>query len=163
GHYYVSATAQAQTIGTPTANGIDLAGERNGFASVLYPAAVDSAAAHALTVSAGQTISGIDIALQSVRLATISGIALDGMRRPLTGGGASATVRGVGPPALGLLNGPVRADGTFMLPNVPPGEYLVRVAAPRPAQTGSPADPPEFSVAFVTIDGADVSGVTLVP
>src|SRR5262249_46335541 len=30
GHYYVSATAQAQTIGTPTANGIDLAGERNG-------------------------------------------------------------------------------------------------------------------------------------
>jgi hypothetical protein len=72
-------------------------------------------------------------------------------------------VRGGGTPALGLFNAPVRQDGTFALPNVPPGEYILRVIMPRPPQAGPATGPPEFSTALVTINGEDLSGVTLVP
>jgi protocatechuate 3,4-dioxygenase beta subunit len=161
GQYFVSASAQAQNFAMPTANGIELSGERGGFASTFYPGTADPAAARTLTVGVGQTIGGIDITLMPARLATISGIAIDSQGRPLTGGGVSAIVRGAGSPALGLLNGPVRSDGTFSLPNVPPGEYIVRVA--RPPQAGAPDGRPEFSVAFVTINGEDLSGLTLAP
>jgi protocatechuate 3,4-dioxygenase beta subunit len=163
GQYFVSASAQAQNFAMPTANGIELSGERGGFASTFYPGTADPAAARTLTVGVGQTIGGIDITLMPARLATISGIAIDSQGRPLTGGGVSAIVRGAGSPALGLLNGPVRPDGTFSLPNVPPGEYIVRVAAPRPPQAGPSTGPPEFSIAFVTINGEDLSGLTLAP
>jgi len=161
GQYFVSASAQAQNFAMPTANGIELSGERSGFASTFYPGTADPAAARTLTVGVGQTIGGIDIALMPARLATISGIAIDSQGRPLTAGGVSAIVRGAGSPALGLLNGPVRQDGTFSLPNVPPGEYIVRVA--RPPQAGVADGRPEFSVAFVTINGEDLSGLTLAP
>jgi protocatechuate 3,4-dioxygenase beta subunit len=161
GQYFVSASAQAQNFAVPTPNGIELSGERSGFASTFYPATADPASARTLTVGVGQTIGGIDIALMPARLSTISGIAIDGQGRPLTGGGVSAIVRGAGSPAIGLLNGPVRQDGTFTLPNVPPGEYIVRVA--RPSQAGAIDGRPEFSVAFVTINGEDLSGLMLAP
>jgi protocatechuate 3,4-dioxygenase beta subunit len=163
GQFYVGARAQNQNIPIATSNGFEFAADRSGFASTFYPATADIAAARALTVGVGQTIDGIDIALQPVPLATISGIAIDGQGGPLSGGGVSAIVRGAGTPALGLVNGPVNKDGTFRLPNVPPGEYVVRVTAQRPSPDGRPAGPMEFAVALVTINGEDVSGVTLVP
>ncbi|HET9832580.1 MAG TPA: carboxypeptidase regulatory-like domain-containing protein [Vicinamibacterales bacterium] len=163
GRYFVSATAQAQTFASPTANGVDVSGERYGFAPTFYPATANPSTSGSLLLGTGQTISGIDITLQSARLATISGVAIDAQGRPLTGGGVSAIVRGAGTPALGLFNAPVRQDGTFALPNVPPGEYIVRVASPRPPQTGISTGPPEFSSALVTVNGEDLTGVTLVP
>jgi len=163
GQYYVSARAQAQSMPTVTGNVFEMAGERNGFASTFYPATPDPASARALTLGVGQAIDGIDIALQPVRLATISGIALDSQGAPLSAGGVSAIVRGAGTSTLGLINGPVNKDGTFRLPNVPPGEYIVRVASPRLSSDGRPTGPAEFAVAFVTINGEDLSGVTLIP
>jgi hypothetical protein len=150
-------------VPTFTANGVEFATERNGFASTFYPATTDPGAARALTVGVGEKIDGIDIALQPTRLATISGIAIDSQGMPFSGGGVSAMVRGAGTPALGLLNGPVSKDGHFNLPNVPPGDYIVRVASPRPGPDGRPSGPPEFAVALVTVNGEDVSGVTLTP
>lgn len=71
-------------------------------------------------------------------------------------------VRGVGAPALGV-GGAVSKDGHFTLTNVPPGEYVVRVVSPRLGPDGRPSGQPEFAVALVTINGEDVSGVTLAP
>jgi protocatechuate 3,4-dioxygenase beta subunit len=163
GHYYVSARAQTQNVPTFTANGVEFASERNGFAPTFYPATADPAGARALALGAGQMIAGIDVALQPARMATISGIAIDGQGGPLSGGGVSAMARGAGTPALGLLNGPVSKDGHFNLPNVPPGEYIVRVASPRLSPDGRPSGQPEFAVALVTVNGEDISGVTLAP
>jgi len=162
GHYYVSARAQTQNVPTFTANGVEFAGERNGYAPTFYPSSADPASARTFTIGVGQTIAAIDIALQPARLATITGIALDSQGGPLSGGGVSATLRGTGTPALGL-NGSVSKDGHFNLAGVPPGEYVVRVVSPRLGPDGRPSGQPEFSVALVTVNGEDVSGVTLAP
>jgi protocatechuate 3,4-dioxygenase beta subunit len=162
GQYYVSARVLAQNVPTFTGNGVEFATDRTGFASTFYPATADSASARALAVGVGQTISGIDIPLQPVRLATISGIALDADGRPLESAGVSALVRGNGA-AFALNSAGIQKDGSFVLPNVPPGEYIVRAAAPQRPSPGSTGGPPQFSAAFVTVTGQDVSGVTLAP
>jgi Carboxypeptidase regulatory-like domain len=165
GQYYVSATAQAQTIGMPTANGIDLSGERSGFAPTFYPATPDVASAQRLTVGSAQTLTGIDVSLVPARLASISGIALDSQGRPIANGGVQLTQRGAGSLGIGNFGGPVRPDGTFTIPNVTPGEYILRVNSLRLPQTlgTAPGGPPEFSVAVVTVNGEDVTGVRLAP
>lgn len=164
GQYYVSATAQALTIAMPTANGLDVSGERNGFAPTFYPATPDFATAQRLTVGIAQTLTGIDIALVPTRLGSISGIALDAQGRPITGGGIQLTRRGGGNTGIGNFGGPVRPDGTFTIPNLPPGEYVLRANSARPQTTGTaPGGPTEFSVAVVTVNGDDVTGVRLAP
>ena len=46
---------------------------------------------------------------------------------------------------------------------MPPGEYILRVIAARPPQAGPLTGAPAFSTALVTVNGEDLSGVTLVP
>jgi hypothetical protein len=165
GQYYVSATAQAATIAMPTANGFDISGERSGFAPTFYPSSPDAATAQRLTVGAAQTLTGIDIALTSTRLASISGLALDSQGRPITNGGVTLARRGLGNATSGNWGGPARPDGTFTVPNVVPGEYIVRVNVPRPPPTPGAAvgGPPEVSVGVVVVNGDDVTGVRLLP
>ena len=62
---------------------------------------------------------------------------------------------------LGGVGGPIRQDGTFTIPNVPPGEYVLRANAAR--NGGVVNGPPDFSVADVIVTGDDVSGVRLAP
>jgi hypothetical protein len=73
--------------------------------------------------------------------------------------------RGLGNATSGNWGGPVRPDGTFTVPNVVPGEYIVRVNVPRPPQTPGMAvgGPPEVSVGVVIVNGDDVTGVRLLP
>ena len=164
GQYVVTATAQALTFGMPVANGVDLAGQTNGYAPTFYPATADAAIAQRLTVGAAETISGIDITLTPTRLATISGVAVDGQGRPMTTGSVFTVPRG-GVVGTGGVGGPLRPDGSFMIPNVPPGEYMVRANAPRqgPPAPGTAMGPPEFSVAVVAVNGDDVTGIRLAP
>jgi hypothetical protein len=163
GQYYVSAAAQALTFAVPNGNTPELSGQRSGYAPTFYPATADSTLAQKLTVGLAQTLSGIDIALTPVRLATITGTAFDAQGRPMTGTGVFATLRGV--TGAGGPGGPVRPDGSFTLPNVPPGEYVLRANAPRsaPAPGATVIGPPDFSVAVVTVSGDDVTGVRLTP
>jgi hypothetical protein len=117
-----------------------------------------------LTVGAAETISGIDITLTPTRLATISGVAVDGQGRPMTTGSAFTVPRG-GMAGTGGTGGALRPDGSFMIPNVPPGEYIVRASVPRqgPPAPGTAMGPPEFSVAVVAVNGDDVTGIRLAP
>jgi hypothetical protein len=114
-------------------------------------------------VGVGQTLGEINIWLLPTRLATVSGVATDSQGRPLTTGGVSMMPRG-GMTGLGGGGSSLRSDGTFTVPNVSPGEYLVRATAPRfPPAPGTPAGPPEFSVAVVTVNGEDLTDVHLAP
>ena len=108
-------------------------------------------------------MSGIDITLTPTRLATISGVAVDAQGRPMPTGYVSTVARG-GMVGTGGVGGPLRPDGSFMIPNVPPGEYIVRADAPRQAPApGTAMGPPEFSVAVVAVNGGDVTGIRLAP
>jgi hypothetical protein len=165
GQYYVSATVQAMTLAIPNGNVPELSGQSSGYAPTFYPATAEESLAQKLTVGVAQTLSGVDIALTPVRLATITGISLDAQGRPMIGTGVFATLRAGGGMGMGGIGGPLRPDGSFTIPNVPPGEYVVRANAPR--QAGAPGaaitGPPEFSAAIVTVNGDDVTGVRLTP
>jgi hypothetical protein len=89
----------------------------------------------------------------------------------LTGGFVNLQRRG-GLAGIGFGGGQVKSDGSFSIPNVAPGEYVARANVPRPPPVQAPpATPgglptltlPEFSVATVTVNGADVTGVLLAP
>jgi protocatechuate 3,4-dioxygenase beta subunit len=161
GQYYLSSTVQALTLAMPIGNSVEVSGQNSGYAPTFYPGTADAASAQKLTVGVAQTLSGVDIALTPTRLATITGSAVDSEGRPMAGT-VFATPRGNGVGlGLGGVGGPIRPDGTFTIPNVPPGTYLLRANAAR--NGGVVNGPPDFSVAEVVVTGDDVSGVRLAP
>ena len=77
-------------------------------------------------------------------------------------GSVHATPRGdqIGLP--GTYFGTLNTDGTFSIPNMPPGEYLVEAFSRfTPSPPGTPPRAQEIVAASVTVNGEDVTGVTL--
>ena len=134
---------------------------RNGYAPTFYPGTADATAAQRLTVGVGQTLTEINVALLTTRTATISGMAVDAEGRPM-GGFVQIISRG-GINGLGGAGGPLRPDGTFSIPNVAPGAYVLRANSPRIDSSGPPSGPPDFSLAYVTVNGEDITDVRLAP
>lgn len=114
------------------------------YTTTYYPGTVYLSDAAGLQVRTGEERLNIDFEIKRVPTATITGsvIGLDGT--PV----ASATVSLNLPPAtgqealfeqlLGTSRTTTRADGTFVMTSVPPGNYqlVVRAAPPRPAEAG---------------------------
>jgi len=167
GQYFVSAT------GTQLNGVVEGAEARTGYAPTYYPGTADEAAAQKVSVGMSQTVSEINIRLLPTQLATVSGTAVDSQGRPLAGGAVNLQRRG------GLIGlggggvGPIKRDGSFSIANVAPGEYVARANVPRPPPVQTPPatpgglptlpTPQEFSVAVVTVNGADVAGILLAP
>ncbi|MEO7275837.1 MAG: carboxypeptidase-like regulatory domain-containing protein [Vicinamibacterales bacterium] len=128
------------------------------YAPTYYPGTADIAAAEWVTVSGGQTVSGLTISLMPTQLARISGMVLDEFGGRARVGGVTAVPRGdLGAgrhPAIGLV-GP---DGTFTIAGVAPGEYTLVASLP-PDATGSGAT----GIATVSVSGQDLTGVELRP
>ena len=105
---------------------------------------------------------------------------MDSQGLPLARGSVSAMDRS-GNTTVGSGGGTIRPDGTFLIPPLPAGEYLLRASAPPPPPpppTPGPqgqldrntalADvnllsPPEVLMAAVSVNGVDISGVLLTP
>jgi hypothetical protein len=165
GQYYVSVQPQPgfQMGGGPFGNQTEGPEARSGYARTFYPGTPDVSNAQKVTVGLGQTLTEINIVLQPTRLAAISGVAVDAQGQPLGRGNVQMMPRG-GMLMGGLSGGPIGPDGTFTVQNVAPGVYTMRATAPRIAPgPGGPPGPPEFSVAVITVNGEDVSGVRLTP
>jgi hypothetical protein len=168
GAYYVAAMPQA--LPTVVNGAVPTSEERTGLAAVFYPGATDPSTAVKVSVTPGQTLSEINFPLVGTRLSQVSGMAVDSQGRPMTAGNVSATRRGR-VQGLPTHSGPLRADGTFIIPNVPPGDYTLRANArppqpPPPPAPGVPRPPPpqpEVATAVVSVTGSDVSGIRLVP
>jgi hypothetical protein len=106
------------------------------------------------------TTHGIDIALSTTKIATISGSAIDASGLPLRRGNVMLIPRNpagmiIGPHAAG----PIKDDGAFTISNVAPGEYTVRATI----MPSAPGMPPEELTASVSVEGADVTGVIVRP
>jgi hypothetical protein len=154
---------------------------RTSYAPTFYPGATSAADAQRVSVNAGQEAQNISFNLARIHLATISGRVLDSfgnqVARPgilLTTGTATPTPSG----ALVSLNygGQIitRPDGTFAIPDVPPGDYVLQVKAssgrggggrggdtPAPGRAGGLSEP-EVRWMAVTGAGQDVTNITLV-
>ena len=129
------------------------------MAPVFHPSATDVGRATRVTLEAGEERSGIDLQMQYVPLATVSGIA------PVMVPGAAPTVLLV---PMGettgfeltrnMRSGP---DGAFTISSLPPGRYTVMARSAMPAAPGSLVPPAQWSSAEILVDGEDVTNVAL--
>jgi hypothetical protein len=149
GEYYISATLRnGFSIGL-----VNDSADRSGYAATYFPGTGNIAGAQRLTIAAGQTLAGIDLALLPVRTARVSGVALDERGRPL----AKVTIIGMQRVGFSMRSSSIAvtgADGSFVVAGLTPGEYQLR------AITGAGPGSPE-AAAVVSIDGSDITDLQL--
>jgi hypothetical protein len=111
-----------------------------------------------VTIGLGQTASGIDFALQLVRVARVSGRVLNQDGSPATRGNVNLTtetqVAGRGNQLGANYGSRLSGDGTFAISNVPPGRYVLRAR-------GNNAEWPQYASLPVTVAGTDISDISV--
>ncbi len=178
GDYYISATLRAN-------NGPffdDGNNDTTSYASTYYPGTGSVSEAQRITLGVGQEQPNVTFALQPVRTVKITGTALNSMGTALTNGMVTLMpADNVGPgggPGPVLFNfggnGRVRADGSFTIANVSPGNYtLMAVAGPgggrgggfaiRIGGPGGPGlDDIELASIPLSVANEDITGLTVV-
>jgi hypothetical protein len=162
GEYFLRATVRSTPAMMTAVE--ESEGERSGYPLTYYPGTTDAGQAQPITVGLGQELGSVVFSLIPSRLSRVVGMVLGSTGRPF--GGALVVLR---PAAGGGMGGAlnigggnqVRADGTFELSNVPPGEYRLEVQ-PRPQQIRNASMDVEFASVPVTVAGSDISGLTIV-
>jgi len=122
-----------------------------------FPGTTDAAGGALVRVGQAQETAGIDLALKRGRTSNISGRALDSEGHPWAGAitlSASERSRAMLTTSIGAR---IDKDGTFIFPDVAPGEYVVRIFRGR----RSPHTEDEFGAQFVTAAGTDVTGLVV--
>ena len=126
GDYYIQATPRFEppnVRSTPAATKV---------ASTFYPGTTDVAAAQTITLGAGATLNGIDIAMLRASTFSIRGVAIDEEGRPVE----NAMLLLMSDPMQGVptLSPPAQArsgaDGSFALESILSGSYRLSAAAP---------------------------------
>ena len=131
-----------------------------GYAATYFPGTPNPAAAQMVTIELSRAALGIDVPLAKVRTARISGIAFDAAGQPLRGGVLlSPSERSGAAVEMPVTTNP-RADGSFDILNVPPGEYVLQAVKP-PVSMQPRTSEGEFASVFVTVDGIDVGGLVV--
>jgi hypothetical protein len=154
GDYYLTAMLRAAgasgiveaTVGAPT----------------YYPGTSSLAEAQRLRLAPGQELAGLSFGLQPVRSVTVSGQVLLASGTPARDTSITLTSEGgdftAGSAPLGNY-GRTGADGTFTMPNVPPGSYMLH------ARAGAVFDPikgeGEETVVPLVVGTEGVSGLTV--
>ncbi|HSB17615.1 MAG TPA: carboxypeptidase-like regulatory domain-containing protein [Bryobacteraceae bacterium] len=162
GEYYVSATStDRQMFSDPQLASLD-ATDSSGFAATYFPGTASVDEAQKVSVAAGQEVSGVDFALVTTRVVRVSGTAMASDGRPM----ANAMVMMVSRGAMEMggmmmsLGGRTDSDGSFVIPNVAPGEYVLQARAeggPRGMRGGG-----EGASTTVSVGTEDVKNVMLV-
>lgn len=133
-----------------------------GYAPTYYPGTSAAAQAQRVKLGVAQERSGIDFSLVAGRTSKVRGHATTASGMPL-GGETLTMTHDIGGPtmwmgsAVAVAGTKVAGDGSWTLPNVPPGEYRLSIRA---AARGS--DPAQEGQLSVSVAGADVEGLSLV-
>jgi len=133
---------------------------RVNYAPVFYPGTTEIGAAATIPVALGEERAGIDIAMQLVPTATISGIvssptgALPPMLsvRLVPAGGGAEMLNGAGLRGLSALP---TVDGRYAFSGVAPGSYTVR-ATVGTGRGAPPNTPIQWAAADVNVSGQDL-------
>lgn len=148
GDYFVSAFIGPPTI--PDGQSDD----RTGYAPSFYPGTVSAAEAERVTIAVGQEAQNVSFAVSPIRFATVSGTVVNSSGQPINALNIRLTAAGPNAsPTTGRGSG--RADGTFLVTNVTPGDYHLRVSH------GSLGGQEAASIP-VTVAGQDITGLALV-
>jgi protocatechuate 3,4-dioxygenase beta subunit len=188
GEYYVSASLRNtsplmfEMLGGGGPAGPQGANQNTGYASTYFPGTPNPAEAQRVTVAVGQELASVDIQLQPVRLARITGTAIGSDGKPM----ANAMVMLM--PAMRdtmmfMPGGSSRtnSDGQFTLNGVTPGEYSLQIqssggvfavagdamrmvfstADRAPGAAGPGQQDREFAIANVNVSGEDITGMVV--
>lgn len=174
GPYYVSALAPRPRKAAAAER--THPAEKVGYGATFYPGSTTAAYASPVRLRSGEQITGIDIRLESRKLARLSGRVL-GTRGRLDNEGASirlspATLLGAGRVDAFSGHSSLSADGTFSIDDVPPGDYVLVARSVSPAtirevaRTGRSEvltrDPDsEFATLKVSVNGEDQTELQL--
>jgi hypothetical protein len=130
--------------------------ETMGYAPTYFPGTPRVSDARRVTVKLGQEAGNTDFALVVGRAAKISGTAFDSHGKPFSSVSVGQEVRGDSFASFGsAASGPVAADGTFSIPNIPPGDYVLSAVSGR--DTGEP----DVARLPVTVDSVDLDNISL--
>jgi protocatechuate 3,4-dioxygenase beta subunit len=186
GEYYVSATLRNMNmmvmdlmagggIGGPTGSN-----QSSGYAATYYPSTPSPGDAQRVTLAVGQELASVDIQLQPVKLAKITGTAIGSDGKPMTG--AMVMLMPAMKDAMMFMPGGTSRtdkDGAFTLSGVTPGEYSLQVQSMggmiqaaganmsftfRTDTSGAaiPEQQREFAVTTVNVAGEDITGMIVV-
>jgi len=188
GEYYVSATLRSMDsmvmdlMGGGGAGGPTGSNQNAGYAATYYPGTSNPGDAQRVAVAVGQELNGVDVQLQPVRLARISGTAVGSDGKPMSG--AMVMLLPTMKDAMQFMPGGTsrtNKDGQFTLSGVAPGEYSIQVqslaaimnaaseamtvfAVSSGDRSQTPPSSPqerEFAVAPVTVAGEDIAGMVV--
>jgi hypothetical protein len=157
----------AATAGTTrTAAALPAPSRPFAYAAIYFPGTANMSQATPITLVPGQVVEGSDLQLQRVPTASVGGTVADSDGR--AAGGASIQIVQT-PPAGYTLDAPLMAtattipDGTFRIPGVSPGDYIMTVRATPPGvqPTGRAGGPALWSEMKLSVSGDDISGLVL--
>lgn len=129
------------------------------YAPSYFPGTANAADAARVKVGIGQEVGAIDISLQPMRAAVVSGMALASDGTPLSGGNVSLSQEIVGPSGgsfSGIGGTTIAADGSWTLRDVPPGEFQLTARS-----VSSRDKPAETAAMTLVVFGTDMEGITL--
>src|SRR5436190_17191559 len=134
GEYYISVTMRSfdtmimDMMGGMNAGGPTGSNNNSGYAATYYPGTPNPAEAQRLSLTVGQEAGSIDIQLQPVRLARITGNAVSPDGKP-RGAGIVMLLPSMRDAVQFMPGGTSQTDkdGNFTLSGVAPGEYTVQV------------------------------------
>lgn len=162
---WAEAVATIQSAAAPTAPPDP--GPTVTYTTTYYPGTVYLSDAAALQVRTGEERLNIDFEIKKVPTTTVTGsvIGLDGS--PVTGAMVSLNLpAGTGQEdmlgqLLGASRTTTRADGTFVMNGVPPGNYqiVVRAAPPKPADPSGRQAPANAEAAMAAAMAGAMSGL----
>jgi protocatechuate 3,4-dioxygenase beta subunit len=182
GEYYVSANLRSfesmmvDMLGSP--GGPTGSNQNSGYAPTYYPGTPSPSEAQRVAVAVGQELSSVDIALQPVRLARITGTAMTSDGKPM--GGAMILLMPASRDAMMFMPGGTsrtNASGQFTLNGIAPGDYTLQLrslgaimsqvagaatmtfAVKTDEASSSPQQEPEFASVPLSVSGEDISGL----
>jgi hypothetical protein len=118
-----------------------------------YPGTLNAAEAQRVIVRIAQERSGTDFVQLPGRMARLSGIVTDAQGRPQT----PTTVMLISPTNIAsMAMGTVKPDGSFTIPNVAPGEYMLTTGV-----MDMSAGQMQMAMIRVTVVGADIDNITI--
>jgi hypothetical protein len=187
GEYYVSATLRNMSSfvvdmlgggpGGPTGSN-----QSSGYAATYYPGTANPGEAQRVALAPSQELASVDIQLQPVRLAKISGSAVGSDGKPMANA-MVILIPAMKDATMMMPGGTSRTsrDGQFTINGVTPGDYSLQVqsmgamfsaAGNAMAFAFTTSDGPgpampatgdrEFAVASVSVAGEDISGMVIV-
>jgi hypothetical protein len=133
-----------------------------GYAPTYFPGTSTAAQARRVKLGVAQEASGVDFSLVAGRTSNVRGNATSASGLPLGGETVTMTHEIGGPTvwmgsAVAVASTKVAGDGSWTLPNIPPGEYRLSIRA---AARGN--DPAQEGQITTTVAGGDVEGLSLV-